>query len=288
MWGSSETLRGAAFSTVIVTRHVVHNKPESDAALGQYLAGLFEGDGHLSKQKTIIVTLGEHDLKLLLQLRKLVGHGNVRKVKDKKAYNWVISNKAGVDKFLSFIDGHLRTTAKLSQVHSRGVCFKQQTPNLSNPNHDWWFAGFTEAEGCFYLQVLKRWVMGTSSASPQTQACVPTKVGITKQRREARLSLKFGLKDQEVLKYIRNWFGGSKVFPRHAHNSDTFYWGSTNLSSATNVIKYFDQFSLQGEKLQKYLKWRKVYSLILNKEHLTDSGFDKICQYKADWQKIES
>lgn len=258
LWGdSSETLRGAVLLAVVLKPHKVYTRPEKDSDFGSYLAGLFEGDGHFSTQKQIVLTLGERDKKLLLSLRSKLGHGHVYKVKDKQAYNWVISNSTGVALFLNFIDGHLRTESKIAQILSRGVVFKQQSPNLSNPNNCWWFTGFTEAEGCFYLQVLE-------------------------PRRETRISLIFALKERAVLDYLKSYFQGSAVFYRQ---NGTYYWGSSTFSSASLVVSYFDQHSLQGEKRLKYNNWRKVYALIVQGAHRTEKGFSFISKVKSKWSE---
>jgi hypothetical protein len=236
---------------------------------------LFEGDGHISTPKQIVLTLNGRDEKLLLYLRKRVGFGHVHKVKSSDAYSWIIASNPGLLHFLSLIDGHLKTTSKIAQIHSRGVPFKQVNPNLEKATLSWWFAGYTEAEGCFYLQVLP-------------------------DRREVRLSLKFGVKERAVLEYIKDSFNGSKVFYRNneaGHQSvsplgaplpcprgiDTYYWGSCNFSSATTVVRYFDQHSLLGEKWNTYVKWRKVYSMIIKAEHRTEVGFNKIYKIKSQW-----
>ena len=46
------------------------------------------------------------------------------------------------------------------------------------------------------------------------------------------------------------------------------------------MINYFDQYHLLSSKHLNYLKWRKAYILIQNKEHLTESGLEQITKLK--------
>jgi hypothetical protein len=254
--GSPETLCKVVLNSVILRPRVVHRKPDKINEFGSYLAGLFEGDGHLSTQHQVVITMNDQNEKLLCYLRNRVGYGHVRKISGKNAYNWIISDKTGLSVFLAYIDGHLKTQDKLDQIHSRGIQFCQVNPNNTNVLSSWWFAGYAEAEGCFYQRVLQK-------------------------RREVRISLKFGVKNRDVLDLIKHGFNGSKVFLQRSNN--TFYWDSSNFSSATNIVRYFDQHSLLGEKWVKYLKWREIYSIILNKDHRTIVGFSKICKIKSNW-----
>lgn len=63
-------------------------------------------------------------------------------------------------------------------------------------------------------------------------------------------------------------------------SQDTYYYGSTSFGSAKNVINYFDKFNLQSKKHISYLRWRKIYRLIQNREHLTEKGINKIIKIK--------
>ena len=46
------------------------------------------------------------------------------------------------------------------------------------------------------------------------------------------------------------------------------------------MINYFDQYHLLSSKHLNYLKWRKAYILIQNKEHLTELGLEQITKLK--------
>ena len=55
----------------------------------------------------------------------------------------------------------------------------------------------------------------------------------------------------------------------------------TSFGSAKKIIRYFDKFHLQSRKYISYLKWRKIYLLIQDKEHITEKGINKIIKIKS-------
>ena len=84
-------------------------------------------------------------------------------------------------------------------------------------------------------------------------------------------------KNNAILLLIKDFFGGNIGYRLC---QDTYYYGSTSFGSARKVVNYFDEYHLQSSKHLNYLKWRKAYLLIQNKEHLNDQGFKQIIKLK--------
>jgi hypothetical protein len=80
------------------------------------LAGLIDGDGHFSSKQQLVIVFSSSDVNLAYFVKKTISCGHVRKVKDKNAYLFIISNKDGIIKALNFINGKLRTINKFNQV----------------------------------------------------------------------------------------------------------------------------------------------------------------------------
>jgi hypothetical protein len=78
-----------------------HIKPLNDESLGHYLAVLIDGDGHFSKIGQMVITFSKPDAFLAYYIKSKVGFGNVRKVKNKDVYIFVISNKIGIVRVLN-------------------------------------------------------------------------------------------------------------------------------------------------------------------------------------------
>jgi hypothetical protein len=67
---------------------------------------------------------------------------------------------------------------------------------------------------------------------------------------------------KDLLTLIQATFGGDLGY-RKATN--TYYYGSTSFTNARKIIRYFDHYHLLSSKHIHYLKWRKVYLLIVRR-----------------------
>ena len=273
--GTSETLRnGIVLNSEhikLISNHVPkHLKPLNDEQLGHYLAGLIDGDGHFSKIQQLVIVFSYPDAFLAYYLREKIGYGNVKKVQNKNAYLLVVSNKAGITKVIHLINGKLRTKHRFNQVMNNvfaSVKYKdlniEFTINLSDDFNNHWLAGFTDADGSFQVKIIE-----------------PS----NRNKPEVRLNYQIDQKDDFLLIKIRDYLGGHIGYRK---SQDTYYYGSTSFGSAKKVIQYFDIFHLQSRKHISYLRWRKIYKLIQDKEHLTEKGLAKIIKIKGFINKHE-
>ncbi len=266
--GTSETLRNGILvnseHVKNVSVHVAkHLKPLNDEQLGHYLAGLIDGDGHFSKIQQLVIVFSSPDAFLAYYIKEKLGYGSVKKVNKKNAYILVVSNKQGILNVLNLINGKLKTEHRYNQVINNilySSIYKNLnlkfTINSSNNFDNHWLAGFSDADASFQVKIIKR---------------------ISKNNPEIRLNYQIDQKDNILLKAIKSYLGGNIGYRK---SQDTYYYGSTSFGSAKNVIKYFDKFNLQSIKYISYLRWRKTYILIENKQHLTEKGLVKIMKIK--------
>ena len=266
--GTSETLRNGI---VVNSEHIKytsphaskHLKPLNNEQLGHYLAGLIDGDGHFSKAQQLVIVFSYPDAFLAYYLKKELGNCNVRKVKDKNAYLLIVSKKEGILNVLKLVNGKLRSENRFNQIidilnHDRykniNINF---TMNLTDDFNNHWLAGFSDADASFQVKIINR---------------------VTRNKPEIRLNYQIDQKDNTLLMKIKNYLGGNIGYRK---SQDTYYYGSTSFGSAKNVIKYFDQFNLQSRKHISYLRWRKIYILIQDRQHLTDKELKKILLIKS-------
>ena len=281
--GTSETLRdGVVVNSENVRRvsdHVPkHLKPLNNKQLGYYLAGLIDGDGHFSKAQQLVIVFSSPDAFLAYYLKEKLGYGNVKKVKDKNAYLLIIANKKGMLQVINLINGKLRTKHRFDQVVNNVLNHNKYTDqNIhftldSSKNLDnHWLAGFSDADASGAgLQA--------GCASPQASFQIKIIKRITRNKPEIRLNYQMDQKSDLLLNMIKQYLGGNIGYRK---SQDTFYYGSTNFGSAKKVIEYFDQYHLQSRKHISYLRWRKVYRLIQDKEHLTEKGLSIIIKMKS-------
>lgn len=117
----------------------------------EWLAGVIDGDGSLQISKkgytSLEITMGIEDLALLRFIQNKLG-GSIKMRSGAKAYRYRLHNREGVIKLVNCINGHIRHTARLMQLHL--VCLHLNIPlldpvNLNISSH--WFAGFFDADG---------------------------------------------------------------------------------------------------------------------------------------------
>ena len=270
---TSETLRN---ETVVNTENVKlisvhvpkHSKPLCDDQFGHYLAGLIDGGGEFNGKQQLVIVFHSLDASLAYYIKRRLGFGSVRKVKDKNAYLLIIAARKGIEKVINLINGKIRTENKFNQIINnilnhdnflefrKTVDFKQ---NLSKDLKNHWLAGFSDAYASFQIKVLNR-----------------------NNRVEIRLNFQIDQKYNTILLLIKEFLG---ALLRKSQN--TYYYGSTSFGSAKNVVNYFDYFHLLSSKHINYLKWRKAYLIIQDKGHLNTNGLNKIIKLKNTMNRLD-
>ena len=222
-----------------------HLRPLSDNQFGHYLAGLIDGGGHFSSvasgPQQLVILISSSDISLAYYLKKRIGYGQIRKVKNKNAYLFIISNKDGLIKVINLINCKLRNLNKYNQVinnillasgpHQLYNNFKIEfNLNSSNDFYNHWLAGFSDADASFQIKVVNK---------------------PNKNKPEIILNYQIDHKNNDNLILIKEFFGGHIVYRK---SQDTYYYGSTSFGSANKIVKYFDEYHLQSNKYINYLK----------------------------------
>ena len=144
---------------------------------------------------------------------------------------------------LNLINGKIKTKAKLDQIIQNILphySFFKWNINLNTCFNNHWLAGFSDAS--FQIKIVQK----------------------LNDRMEVRLNFQIDQKHQDILLLIKNLLGGNIGY---RSSQDTYYYGSTAPSFGSKVIQYFDRYHLQSTKHINYLKWRKAYLIIQNKNH---------------------
>lgn len=129
-----------------------------------------------------------------------------------------------------------------------------------------WLAGFTDAEGCFFV------------ANKKSQA---SSLGET-------VWLKFILtqnsRDENLLKNFIEIFECGRFITKNTKEYGEFV--VEKYSDIRNkIIPFFEKYPLYGFKKKNYLYFKKVSELMENKAHLTLEGLEKIKQIKSGMNK---
>jgi len=232
-----------------------HNtKHITDLDFGYFLAGLIEGDGWFGLNQLHII-FSDRDVSLAYLIKKRIGHGNI--YKNKKAVRYICKNYKGMEAILSLINGKLLSNGKYKQLvkHNYSKTFNLDilppTHNLSLDNY--WLAGFTQANGCFHISIVK-------SKTHKTGFNV-------------RLVFYIKQNDDIPLKLL---YSNLKLGNLSQYSSGIHCYKSTGYKTAFVLINYFDQFHVFGGKYVDYLKFRKIYIKITEGKHLEKEGIFKI------------
>lgn len=228
----------------------------TDNDFGYFLAGLIEGDGWFGKNELHII-FAENDISLAYLIKSRIGHGHVYKIKDKRAVRYICKNKKGLSIILSLINGKLVSKPKYDQLikhnYSENFNFTINLPSNQITLDNYWLAGFTQADGCFYISVVQ-------SKTHKTGFSV---------------RLEFSIKQNDAVP-IKLLYDIVKMGNISQYSSGIWCYKSSGFKTAALLISYFDKFNLFAGKYTNYLKFRKVYIMITQGKHLEDKGIIKI------------
>ena len=138
-----------------------------------YLAGLFEGDGHIWISKNLIkkkhnprfcITFGLKNEPLAKKLLDIIQFGHIAYKPKDNVCVLTVSPVKGLKKVVSLLNGELRTP-KINQLYflidwlnqNHGLSFINKLPiKTGNLSNDSWLAGFVDADGSFSIQNTKK------------------------------------------------------------------------------------------------------------------------------------
>lgn len=246
-----------------ISEHVPKHKSNlTDNEFGYFLAGLIEGDGWFGKKELHII-FAEKDIPLAYYIKKRIGYGNVYKIKDKKAVRYICKKALGLSIILSLINGKLVSKPKYEQLikhnYSEDFNYTILPPSNSITLDNYWLAGFAQADGCFHISVVK-------SKTHKTGLSV-------------RLEFSLKQNDDVPLKLL---YDIVKMGNLSKYSSGIWCYKSTGFKTAALLINYFDKFNVFADKYVSYLKFRKVYIMITNGQHLEEKGITKIKKKYSD------
>jgi len=126
MMETSETIRNEITTIAKNTENIKdisihvpkHLKPANNTEFGHYLAGLIDGDGHFSSAQQLVIVFNALDIGLAYYVKEQIGHGKVRKVKNKNAVVFILANRKGIEIVINLINYKFRTTSKFDQITS--------------------------------------------------------------------------------------------------------------------------------------------------------------------------
>ncbi len=135
---------------------------------------------------------------------------------------------------------------------------KRNNVKTLNP---WFFTGFTDAEGCFSISLIRN---------------NQRKVGGWRVNPSFKISLHE--KDLDILKDIQNFLGVGNISKQGAHSLQFRLFAVKDFAV---VFSHFENYPLITNKRADYDLFKEAIRLMEEKEHLTEAGLAKMVAIKA-------
>lgn len=246
-----------------------------------YLAGLFEGDGHIWIQKPsekkkhnprFSITFSMKNEPLAKKLLELIGSGFIRYKLQDNACVLVISPVKGLKKVVDLLNGELRTP-KIHQLYNLiDWLNKNHSVNItklplkdSSLSENGWLSGFIDSNGSFSVQHTK------------------LENGAKKKKISCRLRIEQTMLDPitndsyiKVLTDISNFLNCNLLTRKQKSTGNEYYTLTASSRMSLNIIiNYLEKYPLFSSKYLDYIDWKKIVLLIIENKHYTEQGIDK-------------
>ena len=252
-------------------------------SFNSYLAGLFEGDGHIwiqnpdagDKKKhnpRFCITFSLKNEPLAKKLLDVIGSGFIRYKIKNNACVLVVSPVIGLKKVVYLINGELRTP-KIHQLYKLiDWLNKHHSTNIGklplkngSLTEDSWLSGFIDSDGSFSVQHTKV----ENNAKKRKISC--------RLRIEQRmLDPVTGKSYLDVLTNIAKFLNCSLLTRIQKSTGNEYYILIASSKNSTEIlINYLDRYPLFSSKYLDYKNWKEIVLLILENKHYTKEGLTK-------------
>lgn len=246
-----------------------------------YLAGLFEGDGHIWIQKPglqkrqnprFCITFGMKNEPLAKKLLELIGSGFIRYKLQDNACVLVVSPVIGLKKVVYLLNGELRTP-KIHQLHNLiDWLNKNHSTNItklplkdSSLSENGWLSGFIDSDGSFSVQHTK------------------LENGAKKRKISCRLRIEQRMLDpitndsySRVLTDISNFLNCALLTRR-----GNYVITASNDKSLSIIIGYLNKYPLLSTKYLEFKDWEIVANHKLWRTYHSEEVYRCILDLKA-------
>lgn len=226
--------------------------------LGWFI-GFAEGDGYLGINDNIAVfVLTQKESKILYEIRDILNFGYVKEFDGFSRF--IVRDQSNILLLFHLFNGNLHLKNKFDQLVEWSVLLNSKINNKENflvvvnelvklSFNNSWFSGFTDAEGCFNVYISK------SNKSISLRFIVDQKDGLS------------------LFNQLKDILGSGSIYSRKNNN---YRFAITNVSKLALVIEYFNVYGLRSKKQFAFEKWKIIYNCVLNREHKTLNGMEKL------------
>jgi hypothetical protein len=266
---SSETTRETSFNFSNFRNNTKNSENISDNWLTWFI-GFTEGDGaFLIYKNSCSFVITQKEEAILNHIKYTLDIGVVKNFG--KFSRYIVRGKKSIVLLIHIFNGNIFFDKRKLQldkwlnIHNIPKIDNNIKPSL----FDGWISGLIDAEGCFNITLFKRKSM----------------VLDYQVKLRFMIDQKDNLNNMLYLKEVLNLF----LTYRKIKKLDNMYRIESNsFIKVPLIIEYLEKFNLKTKKKYSFLKWKQVYEMVLNKEHLTTNGLDIIKSLKKQVNLITS
>lgn len=267
---------------------IYENNPQN---FGHYLAGLLEGDGHISipalfkNSKSVrvfnprvVFTSHINNLGLYAYIQSELGNIGRFQITAGNTLRYVIGDLKGVQLLINLMHGKFRTPKNqtfnnLIKIINAKCSLNIPESLLDNTSFgdNSWLTGFTDSDGHFGIKYVEGKAK-TEDMKRSRSEHVTLKYRLDQRAYDKPTSLSM-LPFMEKLAIFLDC--PVKLYVKKGE-SEILSLTVSAIGKLEPLVNYFDKYPVIGEKFNNYMKWRIVYDMIIAKEHLTLNGRLKI------------
>lgn len=289
-----------------------HSTPFEHKKIGSYLAGLWEGDGHitlpvydsngrLTNTPCLAITAGEIQLPLFNKFKKEFG-GWIRFKKKENAIVWTFTAQAELRSIVNLLNGSLRSPKLyqfnllidyLNNISSPNVnALVKHSVDSSSFSDNYWLAGFIDADGGFKI----RYTVKDLGDAPRGLVLARNSRGV-----KQRISLSFKIEQcmfhkttnvpfEPLMQQLASFFtiNLTTVYHNNKVNKDGVAYWCLELASIKRmhiVVDYLSKYPLLTSKRNDFNSFKTALDLILSNQHLTLDGSKAILELKNNMNR---
>lgn len=265
--------------------------------LGSYVAGLWEGDGHITIAKNggkpaFHINFNINEYPVAKRLLAIVDHecksksGSIRIQTKKNACVLNIYSIEGLNRVISLINGKLRSPKAyqialiihwLNQKNHSNI---EILPlNKSNISDDAWLAGFIDADGSFGVERLGIYKQVVCKFRLAQRMNLPASAEAPSERNQSY---------KPLMNKIANYLGVKLNLRKQTVVPTNRFYYIVSMSSANSkriLRSYLECYSLLTSKHLDYKAWCCVDDLMLIKNHTSEKGQQEITKLKSSMNK---
>ena len=172
------------------------------------------------------------------------------------------SIKASINKGLSIKLKEAFPTAKIIDPSTLKGLIDVKEGKSINP---YWVAGFTEGEGCFFVNIQEN----------KSKASYSIRIGYQVSQHNRDLSL---------IKSLKDFFECGRTEP--CGKAATSFRVTKVKNITENIIPFFENYPLLGSKLKDFKDWKEATKLMASKAHLSPEGLNEIKKIKSGMNSL--